>query len=106
MTGTIANLKTPAIVSLILVLPFVLLELRNQPLNSFPIVLFAFLWLLPLASFLIAMPLVRDAAARRQLAARPFGLLVRVVVVAAIAVVWFGVVRDQMPCFLGVPNCD
>jgi hypothetical protein len=106
MASMVTNLRTPAIVSSILVLPFVLLELRNQPVNNFPIPLFAFLWLLPLASFLILMPLVRDATAGAPITGRPVSLLVRVVAVAAIVFVWIAIVRDQMPCFLGVPNCD
>jgi hypothetical protein len=32
--------------------------------------------------------------------------LLRVVFLAFIARMWIGILIDQMPCFLGVPNCD
>jgi hypothetical protein len=106
MTSVITNLKTPALVSVVLVLPFVILELKNQRVSDFPIFMFVILWLLPVASLLILMPVVRDVRAGARALADPFGLLVRFALVAGIVYVWGSIVLDQMPCFLGVPNCD
>jgi hypothetical protein len=94
------------IVSSVLVLPFMILELANRPLENFPIPLFAVLWLLPLAVTLTLTPIVRAARAGARIAANPFGLLVRVAFVGLAVWLWGGIVLDQMPCFLGVPNCD
>jgi hypothetical protein len=38
--------------------------------------------------------------------ANPINLLLRVAFLALIAWMWGGILIDQMPCFLGVPNCD
>jgi hypothetical protein len=102
-----AHFAAPAIVSSLIVLPFAILELMNQdgmPLN-FPIPLFGVMWLLPFSFILIL------GATRRSLRAnerRAFALKVLPGVLAMILVAWFwiGLVVDQMPCFLGVPNCD
>jgi hypothetical protein len=84
--------------STVLVLPLLVLELKNQPVNQFPIVLFAVLWLLPFAFILLALELL---AGKRLTVTLALG-----VVMLAIAMFWVMLVIDQMPCFLGVPNCD
>jgi hypothetical protein len=59
-------------------IPFSILEIINQGLTpDFPLLLFGLLWLLS------------------------------VVFIATLAAwMWLSVVIDQMPCFMGVPNCD
>ncbi len=108
MNNTIIDLRSAAIISLILVLPFAILELTLGKVNysSFPIALFGFLWLLPVAFIIILMPIVRNARAGNDIMASPAGLLLRVVLLSIIAFVWASNLIDQMPCFLGVPNCD
>lgn len=108
MTTSFTNLKGPAILSLILVLPFMLLEVvsrRNLP-ESFPVFLFSLLWLLPTVFIITLMPMVRTVRAGNSLIANPVTLLLKVVLLAVVAVVWASLLMDQMPCFLGVPNCD
>lgn len=102
------NLKTPAIVSFVLVLPFMILELVNRRgfHEGFPIVLFGLMWLLPLAFILILMPILRSLPARNGIMPSPLSLLPRVVLMILIAWLWVVLLLDQMPCFLGVPNCD
>ena len=95
-----------AIISTVLVLPFAILELRNQPVADFPIPLFVTLWLLPAASFLILTPLVRHIRAGNRVTADPLRLLLRIAAVMAFAFMWGAIVFDQMPCFMGVANCD
>ena len=102
------TMLSAAFASTALVLPFVYLELRNGSQNSadFPYPLFIVLWALPAASLLSAIPVVRTLRAGRNVLDRPGVLAVRVAFLILAAWFWVGLVNDQMPCFLGVPNCD
>jgi len=108
MKNMLINLRSPALISLLLVLPFMILELINrQSFNEgFPIPLFVILWLLPLIFIVVLMPIVRNVRAGDSLMAHPIQLLIRVVILVLIAWMWTSLLVDQMPCFLGVPNCD
>src|SRR5687768_10943844 len=104
-----SNLISAAIIGLLLVLPFVILELlfnpnKQNPLD--PIALFGFLWLLGTVFIFLLTPLVQSLRAGDQLAVKPVTLLLRVTVLVFIAWLWGANVIDQLPCFLGVPNCD
>jgi hypothetical protein len=55
---------------------------------------------------LILRPVVRNVQSGNAFAARPFLLLLTLALLALIAWIWVGALIDQMPCFLGVPNCD
>jgi hypothetical protein len=110
MKTAFTAIRSPAIISSFLILPFMALELINRQglraREGFPVALFAVLWLLPVAFILILGRTARqirtgDTGGRHliTLAAGAACLLV-------IAWVWGAVVLDQMPCFLGVPNCD
>jgi hypothetical protein len=74
--------------------------------EGFPVVLFVTMWLLPLLFIFTATPIVRNIRAGNKLIASPVMLAIRVIFLAFLVWLWFGVVIDQMPCFLGVPNCD
>jgi hypothetical protein len=104
----LSNLKWPAIISLIVVLPFVILEWNNRRNfhEGFPLPLFAILWLLPMTFILILRPIVRDLRAGKSILASPINRVLRVFLMILIAWLWVGILQDQMPCFLGVPNCD
>jgi len=108
MNNIFTNLRSPAIISSLLVLPFVLLELINRRYfhEDFPIPLLALLWLLPVAFILILMPVARNLRAGKGIMANPISLLFRVPALIFIAWLWVGIILDQMPCFLGVLNCD
>lgn len=88
-----------------LVAPWIYLEVRNGYLN-FPYLLFAVLWFVAAAFTLTAAPLVRALRAGESVLARPELFAARVVFLALAGLFWTSVVLDQMPCFLGVPNCD
>jgi hypothetical protein len=108
MINSLTKLKSPAIISLALVIPFALLELanrRNIP-EDFPIPLFVILWLLPAIFLLTLRPIVRSVQAGNKLLANPVSLLLRAALLVFLAYLWAGILIDQMPCFLGVPNCD
>jgi hypothetical protein len=95
------TMKTTAIMAALigaaLVTPLLYLELRNAGYTHFPYPLFAVLWLVP-AAFVFT--------AARPFRAHPVVLSARVGFLILAALFWAGLVNDQMPCFLGVPNCD
>ena len=111
-----SNFRAPAIISFLLVLPFMILDLvfngatRLQALSlkhalDFAVV-FGLLWLLPTSFLVILMPIVRNVRAGNNLMAHPPSLMLRAAVFALIVLLWAGILLDQLPCFLGVPNCD
>jgi len=110
MQNIIPNLGSAALVSFILVLPFAILESLFNTVNKQNalglIVLFGLLWLSSMAFIVILAPIVRTALSGNNIMASPINLLFRVALLAFIAMVWGGILIDQLPCFLGVPNCD
>jgi hypothetical protein len=100
------NLITHAMISLVLVLPFIILELINWRNFStdFPVALFGMMWLLTFSFILLLMPVARSL--RNKQLRNPVGLAAGVVLLAIVASIWIRLVVDQLPCFLGVPNCD
>jgi hypothetical protein len=107
----IVTCGTAAIIGLILAAPPALLEIYNNPgvtrnLWKLPIGLFALLWLLPTAFSLTVIPIARGHRAGESILARPVALSLRVIFLALISWFWALLVIDQMPCFLGAPNCD
>jgi len=106
--NTTRNLKTPAIVASLLVLPFMILELVNRRgfNDGFPVPLFFLMWLLPVAFVAILMPILRSLPAGNRNMQSALSLLPRIALLILIAWLWVGLTLDQMPCFLGVPNCD
>ncbi len=108
MKNSLVNLRSPAIISLVLVFPFMILEAVNRRNfhEGFPIPLFGFMWLLPMIFILTVTPIVRNVRAGNSILANPISLLLRVALSALVAWMWAGILIDQMPCFLGVLNCD
>ena len=108
MKDIFTTLRSPAIISSILVLPFMILELINRRSfhEGFPFPLFGILWLLPMAFILILMPIVQHVQAGNRIMADPISLSLRVAFLILIAWLWSGIILDQLPCFLGVLNCD
>jgi hypothetical protein len=102
------NLILAAGVGLAAVVPFMILEMINgqEPYSNLPIPLFAILWLLPAAFFAILMPMMRSLVAGNDTKLRPTTVVLTAAVLVIIASMWAGIVIDQMPCFLGLPNCD
>lgn len=101
------NLRTPALTGFFLTLPFIILELLNRGFNAnFPFSLFAFLWLLPAIFFATLTPILTYLRAGGKIQNHPLSLLTRIVILLLIGALWAGTIMDQMPCFLGVLNCD
>jgi hypothetical protein len=109
--GVFQMMKTgmrAALVSTALVAPLVYLELQygRQNYSRFPYELFVILWIVPAAFLLTVAPLVRAFRARESAIGRPRLLMARVSFLLLAALFWTAIVNDQMPCLLGVPNCD
>lgn len=101
------NLRTPLLIGLLLTLPFAILELINQKANpGFPFAIFGFLWVSSTLFVATLHPILRYLRAGGKLFDHPFSLLTRLVILFLIGAMWLGTVSDQMPCFLGIPNCD
>lgn len=97
---------------LLLIAPFAFMEYWNNPrIQSgefrFPFLLFYAMWLPPTVFFLTATPIVRRLRAGESILAHPMALLLRVGFLVFLAISWAGIIRNEMPCFLGgVPGCD
>lgn len=110
MSNVTTDLRLAAVVSFALVLPLLILEALNNTVTrqNAPdlALLFGTLWLLPAAFVVILMPMARDARAGRSVTAGPVTLSLKVAFLALVATTWAWGLVDQLPCFLGVPNCD
>jgi len=108
MKNTLTNFRSPALISLLLVIPFMIMEVINtQDLNTiFNIPLFGIIWLLPMIFIVILIPIVQNVRAGNSLMAKPVRLIISVVFLVLIALMWTTLIVDQIPCFLGIPNCD
>ena len=108
MKNSLIHPRSAALISLLLVFPFMILELINRRNfhEGFPVTLFVVMWLLPMMFILTVMPIVRNVRAGNSIVANPINLVLRAVFLALIALMWMGILIDQMHCFLGVPNCD
>ena len=108
MKNLLVSLKSPAILSLLLVTPFMVMEVVNRRnfKEDFPVALFGVMWLLPVVFLLILVPVVRSARAGNPPMANPVKFLLSISLLVLIVIVWVGILLDQMPCFLGVPLCD
>lgn len=108
MKKIFTNFKSPAIIGLLFVIPFMIMEVVNtQNFNAvFNIPLIGIMWLLPTIFIIILVPIVQNIQSGNSLMARPISLFLRVTLLLFITWFWSNIVIDQMPCFLGVPNCD
>jgi len=108
MTKPLTRIGLPILLSLIFVLPFAVMELvnRREFHEGFPFSLFIGLWLAPLIFFLILVPMVQRVRQGRKPMENPVDLVFGILVMLLVAVMWINLLSDQMPCFLGVPNCD
>lgn len=109
MKNMFLSIRSPALISLLLVVPLMIMELVNRRgLNEgFPIALFIMLWILPVIFILTITPIIRNLRqVGNSLMTQPVNLLIRVIVLVLVTWLWISLLIDQMPCFLGVPNCD
>ena len=108
MRRILIELRSPALIASVLVLPFVSLELMAQRTldDPFPFALFGTLWLLPVTLIFALRSIGREWRQRVTGRTLVMSLLPKSAFALLVAWVWISLVVDQMPCFLGVPNCD
>ena len=108
MNPKFKRLLTLVLLGLLCVLPFVVMEIVNLgsiP-DPFPYHIFLYLWLMFTLFFMSLFSILRLARSKvnRQERVPAFLLNSLVLIYTGISIVYLLV--DQMPCFLGVPNCD
>ena len=107
MTAFISQIRLPAIIGALVVLPFAILEaISVRSLARLPLPLFVSLWLLVVTFILTLRPLVRSVRVKGSQQVPLYRQLPGIVLMILCASLWVSLVLDRMPCFLGVPNCD
>jgi hypothetical protein len=106
--GTLKSFGASLLISATLVAPFIVLQLVNRRVfhEDFPFVLFTFMSLHSLLIVLSLRPALRRLRAERSLRALGVGHWAGLLLGVLLVFVYANVVMDQLPCFLGVPNCD
>ena len=96
------------LISATLVAPFIVLQWVNRRAvhEDFPFVLFIFMSLHSLFIVLLLTPALRRLRDERRLGALTPGHWTGLLLGAFLGFLYVDVVIDQLPCFLGVPNCD
>ncbi len=107
-SGTLKSFVKSLVISATVVAPFIVLQLINRRAfhEDFPFVLFTFMSLHSLFIVLLATPALRRLRSEGNLRALKFGHWAGLALSAFLIFVYADVVIDQLPCFLGVPNCD
>ena len=96
------------LMSATLVAPFIVMQSvnRSTPGEELPFALFTFMSLNALLIVLLLTPPLRHLQAERSLRALGFAHWAGLSLGIVLVFVYANVVVDQLPCFLGVPNCD
>ena len=104
----VRSLAGPILAGAALVLPFAAMQLINRRVfdEGFPFVLFAFMSAHALAIAFLMTPALRQRRAGKPLSGLHLSHWARLALGAILVYAYVGVIADQMPCFLGVPNCD
>lgn len=123
MKTDLTNPRSAIIAGSLLALPFVtlilLLLLGFEPsLGPLPsvlkiseshlgsLILFGAFLLLLVAFFVCSRPILRNIRAGKSIAADPILLLLAISILTIIIIIVGGIILDQYPCWIGVPNCD
>ena len=108
LRGALRSFVMSLLISLTFVVPFIVLQWVNRRAfhDDFPFVLFTFMSLHSLLIVLLLTPALRRLRSERHLRALKLGHWAGLVVSAVLISAYVNVVVDQLPCFLGVPNCD
>jgi len=106
--GALKSFVTSLLISSTWVAPFIVLQWVNRRAGheDFPFVLFTFMSLHSLFIVLSLTPALRRLRSERSLRSLKLGHWAGLVLSAFLILVYADVVIDQLPCFLGVPNCD
>jgi hypothetical protein len=106
--GALKSLAAPLAVSAALVAPFIVLEWANRrtAAEAFPVGLFLLMSLHALVIVLSVTPALRRFHAEKSLNTLTAGHWAGLLLGVLLGLVYALMVLDQLPCFLGVPNCD
>jgi hypothetical protein len=106
--GTLRSVCTSLLISSTLVVPFIVLQWVNRRAfhENFPFVLFTFMSLHSLFIVVLLTPALRRLRSEQDLRPLTLGHWAGLVLSAVLILAYADVVIDQLPCFLGVPNCD
>ena len=108
MNSKLKRFLTPIWLGLLCVLLFVIMESVNLggiP-DPFPYAIFLYLWLMFALFLLCLFAILRLAKSRVSKKERLPAYLLNALVLIFTAISIVALIVDQMPCFLGVPNCD
>ena len=105
---TLKSFVASLLISATLVAPFIVLQWANRRTfhEDFPYVLFTFMSIHSLFIVLLLTPALGRLRTARSPRALKLGHWVALLLGVFLAIVYVNVVIDQLPCFLGVPNCD
>lgn len=99
---------TPILLGLLCTVPFAVMESVNLggiP-DPFPYAIFLYLWLMFALFFMSLLAILRLAGSRVNKKERLPAILLNALVLLFTVMSLVYLLADQMPCFLGVPNCD
>ncbi|HXF85832.1 MAG TPA: hypothetical protein VNK49_10645 [Anaerolineales bacterium] len=108
MKHTLASVTSSAFFGFLLMLPFMTLEvISTKNFNAiFNLPLFGILWFLPTLFLIILKPILQAVHIGNRFITKRGILFLHIAFLILIAWIWISILVDQMPCFLGVPNCD
>jgi hypothetical protein len=106
--GTLKSFVTSLLISSTLIAPFIILQWVNRRAfhEDFPFVLFTFMSLHSLFIVFLLTPALRRLRSEGHVRALKLRHWAGLVFSAVLILAYADVVIDQLPCFLGVPNCD
>jgi hypothetical protein len=93
---------------LVTLLPFIFLELINKKKfnEGLPIQLYSFAWVVLTIFIFILLPIIEAVKLRKSIFEKPIELTLRLFGLLLLASILVGLLVDQWPCLMGVPNCD
>jgi hypothetical protein len=100
--------KIAAILSTMIIVPLALLEFNADAnldgIGVDSLVVLGFLWVIAFGvNWLLCLIYNRS---QMEILSKSVVLVLFVFLVLALTIIWLGILADQMPCFIGSPNCD
>lgn len=108
MNPRLKRFLTPILLGLLCTLPFAVMESVNLggiP-DPFPYAIFLYLWLMFALFYMSLFAILRLARSKVNKKERFPAYLLNALVLIFSVISIVSLIIDQMPCFLGVPNCD
>ena len=89
-------------------LPFAFLELINKGTfnEGLPLQLYTFAWIVLTVFMFLLLPIVEIVNLRKSIFEKPVELTLRLFGLVLLVSILGGLLADQWPCLMGVPNCD